>query len=64
MNSTLTRPSTDIEIRKAIEDINLDKAPGPDGMTGLLYQRFWEVTARDVISMVKDFFKQILSTRD
>lgn len=56
MNAALVRPPSDTEIMKAVEEINPDKAPGPDGMTSLFYQRFWEVTAKDVISMVKDFF--------
>ena len=56
MNAALVRPPSDTEIMKAVEEINPDKAPGPDGMTSLFYQRFWEVTSKDVISMVKDFF--------
>lgn len=56
MNTTLTREPTDKEIKKAIDEINPDKASGPDGMTGLFYHRFWEVTAKDIIAMVKEFF--------
>lgn len=56
MNDSLLRLPSDAEIRKAVDNINPDKAPGPDGMTSLFYQRFWEVTAKDIIVMVKDFF--------
>ncbi|XP_056864269.1 uncharacterized protein LOC130511351 [Raphanus sativus] len=56
MNTALVKPPSDQEIKKAVDEINLDKAPGPDGMTGLFYQLFWEVTAREVIAMVKYFF--------
>ncbi|CAA7027944.1 unnamed protein product [Microthlaspi erraticum] len=56
MNSSLTKPPSNDEIRKAIADMNPDKAPGPDGMTSLFYQKFWEVTAQDIIAMVHEFF--------
>lgn len=47
-----------------IDEINPDKAPGPDGMTGLFYHRFWEVTAKDIIAMVKEFSDPKLLIRD
>ncbi|CAA7048395.1 unnamed protein product [Microthlaspi erraticum] len=56
MNRSLTKLPTNEEIKKAISEMNPDKAPGPDGMTSLFYQRFWETMATDVIQMVKDFF--------
>ena len=56
MNEMLTSTPTDGEIKKAIDHINPDKAPGPDGMTGLFYQQNWEVTAKEIIAMVKKFF--------
>lgn len=60
MNANLLRIPPDLEIKKAVEEINPYKAPGPDGMTSLFYQRFWEVTARDIITMVKEFFSTYL----
>lgn len=62
MNEMLTRTPTDGEIKKAIDSINPDKAPGPDGMTSLFYHRFWEITAKEIIAMVKNFF--VSSTLD
>lgn len=56
MNISLRRPPSNDEIEKAVSEINPDKAPGPDGMTSLFYQKFWDVTARDIICMVKEFF--------
>ncbi|CAA7031857.1 unnamed protein product [Microthlaspi erraticum] len=56
MNVALTKPPSNDEIKRAINEINPEKAPGPDGMTSLFYQKFWEIVAEDVICMVKDFF--------
>ena len=56
MNASLTCPTSDHEIEQAVKDINPDKAPGPDVMTSLFYQSFWETTAKDIINTVKEFF--------
>ena len=56
MNEALTCIPTDGEIKEAIDNINPDNAPGPDGMTSLFYHRFWEVTAKEIIVMVRNFF--------
>lgn len=46
-----------MEIKEAVFAINSDKAPGPDGMTSLFYQRFWKETAKDITIYVRDFFE-------
>lgn len=56
MNEALIKIPTDEEIQKAVFDINPDKAPGPDGMTSLLFQKYWGITADVVKLTVKDFF--------
>lgn len=56
MNESLTRPPSDDEIKKALFDINPEKAPGPDGMTNLFYQKFWGITAGKIFHTVRDFF--------
>ena len=55
-NDVLTAEPLEQEIKKALFDINPDKAPGPDGMTSRLFQRFWHVMHKDIIRLVKDFF--------
>ena len=56
MNAALTSTPSDDEIQRAMFDINPDKAPGPDGMTSLFFQKYWGITAEVLRSTVKDFF--------
>lgn len=56
MNEMLIREPTEEEIKKAIFSIHPEKAPDPDGMTSLFYQRFWRLIGPDIVHMVKDFF--------
>lgn len=57
MNESLTKIPSDDEIQKAVFDINPDKAPGPDGMTSLFFQKYWGITAEAMRQTVKDFFQ-------
>jgi exonuclease III len=45
------------EIFLAITDLGLNKAPGPDGMTGLFYKTYWPIVKLSVISAVQSFFR-------
>lgn len=55
-NDILTAEPLEHKIKKALFDINLDKARGPDSMTTRLFQRFWHVMHKDIIRLVKDYF--------
>ncbi|XP_056847372.1 uncharacterized protein LOC130498048 [Raphanus sativus] len=55
-NRLLLEEPSEQEIKKAVFDINPNKAPGPDGMTSKLFQRFWREMGQDIIKLVKDFF--------
>lgn len=55
-NDQLTKPVSNEEILRAALDINGDKAPYPDGMTGYFYHQFWDTIGDTIINEVKDFF--------
>ena len=55
-NILLLEKPSEQEIRRALFDINPDKAPGPDGMTSKLFQKFWREMRQDIIRLVQDFF--------
>ncbi|GAA0160414.1 hypothetical protein LIER_16973 [Lithospermum erythrorhizon] len=48
----LTQAYTVQEIKKAVFDMPPTKAPGPDGMPALVYQKYWDVVREDVSAMV------------
>ncbi|CAN1272874.1 Transposon TX1 uncharacterized 149 kDa protein [Linum perenne] len=58
MNDSLLAEITDDEIRSTVFSIDPTQAPGPDGFTGLFFQRYWDIVAGDVITAVKDFFRR------
>jgi hypothetical protein len=45
------------EIFLAISELGLNKAPGPDGMTGLFYKTYWQIVKISVIDSVQSFFR-------
>ncbi|CAN1325289.1 Transposon TX1 uncharacterized 149 kDa protein [Linum perenne] len=57
MNSTLLDDVTDSEIRATVFSISPTKAPGPDGFTGLFFQKYWHIINLDVSRAIQDFFR-------
>lgn len=52
MNEILMKPFDVKEIQQAIKQMHLAKAPGPDGMTPLFYQKYWHIVKSGVIDIV------------
>nr|GEV17029.1 RNA-directed DNA polymerase, eukaryota [Tanacetum cinerariifolium] len=55
-NDDLERKVSNEEIKMAIWDCGIDKAPGPDSFTFGFYRRYWDIISNDVVDAVKWFF--------
>ena len=51
----LSTQFTTEEVQVALFQIGLTKAPGPDGMNALFYQKFWHIVGDSVVLAVLDF---------
>lgn len=56
-DKALERRLTSSGVYEALMQIDLSKAPGPDGMTELFYQKIWCFTGNTIVNMVSSFFK-------
>lgn len=48
MNESLTKPYVDEEVEVTIKQMHHSKAPGPDGMSPVFYQKHWRVLGKSV----------------
>ncbi|GKA39447.1 hypothetical protein Tco_0731998, partial [Tanacetum coccineum] len=48
---------TDEEIKRALFDIDSNKAAGPNGFTTYFFKKAWNIIGKDIFLAVKDFFK-------
>lgn len=56
MNDSLIAVVSTEEIREAVFSIKASSAPGPDGMTTLFFQQFWEIVGKQMIKEIQGFF--------
>ena len=54
MRVELSRPTVE-EVKAALFQMGPTKAPGPDGMNALFYQKFWHIVGNNVSSAVLEF---------
>lgn len=57
-NKELVKPVTDKEVNDALFQMHPDKAPGPDGMTPAFFQKHWHIVEKDVVNVVREFFRE------
>ncbi|XP_071920735.1 uncharacterized protein [Coffea arabica] len=56
MNTRLIRPVSEVEVKKAVFSSHPNKAPGPDGMTPIFFQKYWHIIKEDLIRAISSFF--------
>lgn len=54
INQMLLKPYSKAEVHKALSQMAPCKAPGPDGLHAIFYQRFWSVVGDDVSKFIND----------
>jgi hypothetical protein len=54
-NSDLTRPFTEQEIKSALDQMEENKAAGPDSMPTEFYQYTWGIIKKDIIGLFNEF---------
>ncbi|XP_057249396.1 uncharacterized protein LOC130590838 [Beta vulgaris subsp. vulgaris] len=54
MNMELTKPYTKVEIFEALQQMHPCKAPGPDGIHALFFQKFWHIVGDELSEFVID----------
>ena len=54
-NDILERPFSEEEIREAIMGSYANGTPGPDGLSFIFYQHFWEIIKGGFMALVRDF---------
>uniref|UniRef100_A0A2N9FI47 CCHC-type domain-containing protein n=1 Tax=Fagus sylvatica TaxID=28930 RepID=A0A2N9FI47_FAGSY len=57
MNDALLKELSSDEIHNALFQMGPSKAPGPDGMTALFFQKYWHIVGEDVSLAIQDFFQ-------
>lgn len=57
MNASLVRRVSKEEIREALFSINADSAPGPDGMKGAFFQKYWGLIGEQVTKEIQEVFE-------
>lgn len=60
MTAALDCDPTEDEIREALFQMHPTKAPGTDGMHAIFFQKFWDIIANDVISLIHQWWRGLV----
>jgi hypothetical protein len=60
-NDVLVAGFTEAEVRKAVFQMEYNKAPRPDGFPAEFYQVLWSIIKEDLMSLFSDFHKEDLN---
>jgi hypothetical protein len=55
--TALVEPFSEQEIKAALDDMNANSAPGPDGLPVEFYKCFWDQIREHVLEMFDKFYK-------
>ena len=53
----LSQPFSDSEVESVIKNMPPDRAPGPDGFSGLFLKKCWPILKEDFMQLVKEFYE-------
>ena len=54
---SLDKQVTSTEVYEALMQMAPNKAPGPEGMSALFFQKFWVCVGPTIVNMVSSFLK-------
>ena len=64
MNQGLITAFTREEVVTALKQMHPTKAPGPDGMSVIFFQKYWDVVGNDITCMVLNVLNSDMSIAD
>ncbi|XP_013623801.1 PREDICTED: uncharacterized protein LOC106329670 [Brassica oleracea var. oleracea] len=64
MNRLLTKSVSKEEVKEAIFSIKGDSAPGPDGMTGTFFQKYWDIIGTQITREIQEVFESGIMPKD
>jgi hypothetical protein len=53
VNNRITKEVNQQEIKEALDQMNPDKASGPDGFTARFYQQSWDIIKTDLTKLIR-----------
>ena len=64
MNESLDRVFTREKVVTALKQIHPTKAPGPDGVSALFYQKYWNIVGNGITNMVLNVLNNNVSVAE